>query len=132
MAIAVLLLLVEDEPLILEMMQSALEDGGYSVIVAASGEEAMRYLDSRSDEIAGLVTDIRLGAGPDGWEIARRARHPKPELPVVYMTGDSGAAWAAEGVPKSLLLQKPFAPAQAITALSTLLNEASTSRPSGG
>jgi FixJ family two-component response regulator len=80
----------------------------------------MNLLDTRIDEIAGLITDIRF-PGPSGWEIARHARHQKPELPIVYMTGDSGADWSAEGVPKSLLLQKPFAAAQAITAISTLL-----------
>jgi FixJ family two-component response regulator len=73
----------------------------------------------------GLITDIRL-PGPSGWEIARHARHQKPKLPVVYMSVDSGADWAAEGVPKSLILQKPFAAAQAITAISTLLINASS------
>jgi CheY-like chemotaxis protein len=125
MTTAILLLLVEDEPLISEMIQSALEDGGYTVLTADDGNEAMNLIDTRINEIAGLITDIRL-PGPDGWEVARHARHQKPELPVVYMTGDSGADWAAEGVPKSLILQKPFAAAQAITAISTLLINASS------
>jgi DNA-binding NtrC family response regulator len=120
------LLLVEDEPLISEMMRSALEDSGYTVLDAENGNQAMDLVDARIHEIAGLVTDIRLGAGPNGWEIARHARHRKPELPIVYMTGDSGADWMAEGVPKSILLQKPFAAAQAITAISTLLINASS------
>jgi DNA-binding NtrC family response regulator len=125
MTTAILLLLVEDELLISEMMQSALEDGGYTVLTADDGNEAINLIDTRINEIAGLITDIRL-PGPDGWEIARHARHRKPELPVVYMTGDSGVDWAAEGVPKSLILQKPFAAAQAITAISTLLIIASS------
>ena len=128
----VLLLLVEDEPLILDMMRTALEDGGFSVVVAAEGTEAIALLDRDGDNVSGLITDVRLGHGPDGWAVARHARHKKPDLPVVYMTGDSAADWAAEGVPKSLLLQKPFAPAQAITAISTLLNDASSAPPSLG
>jgi DNA-binding NtrC family response regulator len=80
----------------------------------------MALIDAHIDEAAGLVTDVRLGSGPDGWDVARHARHKKPDMPVVYMTGDSAANWAAEGVPKSLLLMKPFAPAQAITAISTI------------
>jgi CheY-like chemotaxis protein len=60
----------------------------------------------------------------DGWDVARRAREMEPEFPVVYMTGDSADDWASKGVPKSILLNKPFAPAQLITAISQLLNGA--------
>lgn len=124
----VVLLLVEDEFLISEMVQCVLEEGGYSVKAVASGSHATEMLDGQ-DRISGLITDVRLGEGPDGWAVARHARHGRPALPVVYMTGDSAADWAAEGVPRSLLLQKPFAPAQMLTALSTLLNEASMILP---
>jgi len=43
------------------------------------------------------------------------------------MTGDSAKNWAAQGVPDSVLLQKPFVHAQLVTALTTLLNEATMS-----
>lgn len=126
MTAIVLILFVEDEPLISELMQVSLEDAGFSIEVGESGAEAISLFDARSAEIAALLTDVRLGAGPSGWDVARHARHAKPDLPVGYMTGDSAADWAAEGVPKSVLLQKPFAPAQAVTALATLLNEVSS------
>jgi hypothetical protein len=45
-----------------------------------------------------------------------------PTLPVVYITGASGNQWPSHGVPNSILLQKPFAPAQLVTAVSQLLN----------
>ena len=70
--------------------------------------------------------DIRLGAGPDGWAVARRARELVPTMPVVYMSGDSSPEWSSKGVPNSLMVAKPFAPAQIITAVSTLLNAADT------
>jgi CheY-like chemotaxis protein len=60
----------------------------------------------------------------NGGDLARRARELQPLLPVIYMTGDSAAAWRSQGVPGSVLLQKPFADAQLLTALTTLLNEA--------
>ena len=132
MTTILLLLLVEDEPLIAEMMQTTLEEGGYKVILAERGSEALAAFEANRDELAALITDIRLGSGPNGWEVARHARHMKPDLPVVYMTGDSAVSWAAEGVPKSLLLQKPFATAQLVTAVSTLLNEASSNSVIGG
>jgi hypothetical protein len=44
----------------------------------------------------------------------------------VYMTGAAAEAWAIQGVPNSILLRKPFAPAQIVTAVSQLLNVGST------
>lgn len=118
---SVVLLLVEDEVLIASVMQEALQEGGYTVRVEATGTAAMRALDDACEEICGLITDIRLPGGPDGWEIARHARELKPDISVVYMSGDSVADWSSKGVPRSLVLQKPFAAAQLITAISGLL-----------
>ncbi len=120
----ILILLVEDEPIIAEAARLALEDGGYSVTYRHSGEEAIAALDELSATLSCVVTDVRLAEGPDGWEVARHARELRPDLPIVYMTGDSAADWPIQGVPKSTLLQKPFAAAQVVTAVSTLLNQA--------
>jgi DNA-binding response OmpR family regulator len=76
----------------------------------------------RKPKYRALVTDINLAGGTDGWEVARAAREVDPEFPVVYMTGAAADEWAVQGVPKSVLLAKPFAPAQLITAISNLLN----------
>lgn len=69
-----------------------------------------------------LVTDIKLRGRMNGWEVAKRAREIDPAFPVVYMTGVAGGDWASHGVPNSILLEKPFAPAQLVTAVSQLLN----------
>ena len=119
----ILLLLVEDEPMILQHVEDALTDGGFEVVTALDGAEAVSRLKENSESLAGLITDIRLGSGIDGWEVARQAREMKATMAVVYMTGDSGGDWAVKGVPKSLLVQKPFADAQLVTAMSTLLTE---------
>ena len=74
--------------------------------------------------LSGIITDIRIGGGPDGWEVARRARGINSHIPIIYMSGDSAHEHGSRGVPESVMLQKPFAPAQVVTALSTLLNEA--------
>ena len=118
-------LLAEDEPLVQVFSQDVLESGGYGVVAVSNGREALIAIDDQRQEFAGLVTDIRLGHGPNGWEVARHARELNPLIAVVYITGDSAAEWAANGVPNSMILQKPFADAQLITALSTLLNDAS-------
>jgi CheY-like chemotaxis protein len=123
-----LLLLVEDDHLVLLVAQEALESGGYAVLVAANAAEAISTLDDRSAELAGLVTDVRLGNGPDGWEVARHARELMPVLPIVYMTGDSAADWPVQGVPNSAVVQKPYASAQLVTAISTLITSADAVR----
>jgi len=121
----ILLLLADDEHLVQMAMQDGLERGGFAVLPVSDGLAAMEALERNVSEIAGLVTDIRLGNGPDGWALAHRARELKASICVIYMTGDSVDDWAANGVPKSIVLQKPFADAQLITAISQLLNEVS-------
>jgi CheY-like chemotaxis protein len=117
-----LILLAEDDLRVLESMQETLEHGGYSVRAATSGEEAIHVIWHLEEPFSGLVTDIHLGAGPNGWDVARTARERYPDVPIVYMTGDSAHEWTSQGVPKSILLQKPFAAAQLVTAISTLMN----------
>lgn len=114
-------LVVDDEALVANIVEASLQDAGFEVIVAANGEEAIAML-QRQAEIGGLITDVNLGSGISGFDVAHRARELMPELPVIYMTGQSAAAWASQGVPNSVLMHKPFVGAQIITALSSLLN----------
>lgn len=119
-----LVLLVEDEPVIADLTESALVDSGYEVVKATNGEAALDQIQSGAAQFRAVVTDIKLGSGPDGWEIACRTRESIPTMPIVYMSGDSASDWAAKGVPGSMILSKPFAPAQLVTAVSSLVNEA--------
>lgn len=118
------MLIVEDDPLILLGMQSALEDGGYEILTAANGTDALALLDLHHANLAGLITDIRMGHGPTGWDAARHARGLKSEIAVVYVSADRVDDWPVEGLPNSVAIQKPFADAQLVTAISTLVTEA--------
>ena len=122
---SILLLLAEDEALIRMNLQDELADAGFELVVAANGAQAMAELETDAARFRGVLTDIKLGRGPDGWEIARHARELVPQIPVVYMSGDSAHEWDAQGVPNSIMVAKPFVGAQIITAISTLLNQAS-------
>ena len=104
------------------MLDEALGDGGFEVATARNGDEAIAILDEKSRILRGLITDINLGQGSDGWDIARHARELRPEIPVVYMSGASAHEWTSHGVPNSTIVQKPFAPAQIVTAISALIN----------
>lgn len=126
-----IVLLVEDEILIQHVVEDALSEGGFKVVLADSGETAMKLFDAQLTYRA-LVTDVNLGPRQlSGWDVARHARELIPDLPVVYMTGDSAAEWTAHGVPNSVLLTKPFAPMQLLTAISQLLNRAPQAPESG-
>ena len=118
----IVILVVEDEHLIQSMVEEVLADGGFEVAIAASGEQAVTLLTGSKGKYRALVADIDLGGKMDGWEVAKHAREIDPEFPVVYMSGDSAGDWAANGVPNSIMLKKPFAPAQLVTAVSQLLN----------
>lgn len=120
------ILVADDEMLIALAVQQSLEDEGYLVEVASSGAEALSALRRSDLRIAGLITDIRMGTGPDGWEVAMRARHMIPALPVVYMSGDSAHEHIARGVPDSLMIQKPFSNVCLVRAVAPLLQALSS------
>jgi CheY-like chemotaxis protein len=121
---ALVVLVVEDDQTIQSIVEEALSDGGFEPAIAASGEEALTLLGGSKYRV--LVIDIKLGKDRiRGWDVARRARAINPDLPVVYITGANADEWAAQGVPNSILLTKPFAPAQLVTAVSQLLNTGS-------
>ena len=121
MASTPLLLLVEDHGLIQDALHDALTDAGYDVAVASDGMKALRQLKTGADRFGGLITDIALGSGPDGWEVGQRARELSPHIQVVYISGQSSHDWPAKGVPNSVMTSKPFAVAQIVAAISTLL-----------
>ena len=115
-------LVVEDDAPVQTIVEEALTDGGFEPAIAASREEAVTLLKGIKGKYRALVTDIQLRGVMDGWEVAKRAREIDPEFPIVYMTGGNAAEWPSHGVPNSILLTKPFAPAQLVTAVSQLLN----------
>ena len=118
-------LVVEDDPLIRILIEEALSDGGYEPAIVESGEDAVALLRENRPLYRALVSDINLTGTLDGWEVARLAREIDPAFPVIYMTGASAQQWTSHGVPNSILLSKPFAQAQLVTAISQLLNAGS-------
>src|SRR5665213_448253 len=118
------LLLVEDEVLLQELLDTELAAAGYELVIVSNGTEAFAALDADAARFKAVITDIRLGSGPDGWEVGRRARELVADVSVIYLSGDSAHDWTSKGVPKSLMIAKPFASAQFITAVSMLITAA--------
>ena len=114
-------LLVEDEGLIRLTLAETLEDAGYIVIAAGTGDEACELL-LQKDGFDVLLTDIQMPGAADGIDVARSFQARHPNCPIVFMTGRPdmlsrvGRLSASEA-----LLRKPFGAAQMLTALATLL-----------
>jgi CheY-like chemotaxis protein len=106
-------LIVEDEPMILDIVADELSDAGFHVLQATTGEEAVAILEG-TEAVDLLLTDIRLPGKLDGWCVAERARERFATLPVIYVTGYSGAP--ARQVPDSILIMKPYRPSAVVKA----------------
>ena len=99
-------LLVEDEPLLGELMTEALIDQGFDVHAAPDANDALRHLLSGA-EVDILFTDIDLGGGMDGAQLAQLVREMRPKLPIVYTSGRRAPEQIA-AVPGSAFLPKPY------------------------
>ena len=120
---SVCIFVVDDDVLVATTIELALEDNGFRPQTAHSAEDGLALFEDNGHICRALVTDVNLGGEIKGWDIARTARERFPTLPVIYVTGDSADEWAAHGVPDSILIDKPFVPAQIVTAIAELLNK---------
>jgi PAS domain S-box-containing protein len=115
------ILLVEDEAAARSTVKRQLKTLGHKVVLAETAEAALQIL--RGDEpVEVLVTDVVLGAGMNGIDLADAARTSRPELPVILMSGftavpDAQARITSLGSP---LLAKPLALSQLERALHTV------------
>jgi two-component system, response regulator PdtaR len=112
------ILFVEDEPLLGLLMTEALTDKGFEVQAMPDAGCALRYLLSGA-QVDVLFTDIDLGAGMDGAELAKLARELRPTLPVVYASGRRSSAQIPT-VPDSIFLPKPYSLSQVDETLSNI------------
>jgi DNA-binding response OmpR family regulator len=115
------ILYVEDEPLIQELAIAALEDAGFAVVPVSSGLAAIAAIDEKGADFKALVTDVDLGVGPSGWDVAKHVREKYPTMPIVYVSGGSSSDWPSMGVPGSVILVKPHALAQLVVAVSNAM-----------
>jgi len=113
---------VEDDYDLQGVIEETLVDGGFETDVLSSGEEALTLFRGKLKNYKALVTDVGLKGRLSGWDVAAQFRETDPAFPIVYMSGAHADEWASKGVPNSIMLTKPFAPAQLVTAISQLLN----------
>jgi two-component system, cell cycle sensor histidine kinase and response regulator CckA len=121
-------LVVDDETPIREIERRILEQGGYRVIEASSGVEALTKLQN-GDSIDLLIADLDM---PEisGDEMVRRIRSSRPDLKVLYVTGhidrlmDTRPLWDGEA-----FLDKPFSMTGLVEAVTLLLYGSLSAKP---
>jgi DNA-binding response OmpR family regulator len=123
-----MLLLVDDDGLLRDVLHTDLADAGFEIVEAHDGDRALAELERDAARFQAVITDVNLGGGPDGWQVGRRARELVADMPVVYISGASSHEWSSKGVPESVIIAKPFAIAQLLTAIATLITNADTHR----
>jgi len=126
------ILLVEDEPLVLQTTAALLAEGGYQVIAATGYAEALARLEAEPDA-AVLVTDINLaGGGPDGVALAREAARRRPGLRIVIVSG-AVRPLGGDYPGQAIFFTKPYAPGAllAIVADGAAFENVPEAQPSG-
>ncbi len=78
-------LLVEDSPQVRAMLQRQLESLGYTVEVAANGDEALRQIEAEAVDI--VLTDIVMPGGLSGYQLAERVRERRVDIPFIFLSG---------------------------------------------
>ncbi len=118
------ILLAEDEQDVREVAREFLESGGYTVIEARDGAEALKRVEKYEDAIDLLVTDMVM-PGMTGQELSTRLLQSRPEIRVLYMSGYSerAAVDSARGDSSMRLLSKPFSRWALLRAVHEILKQ---------
>ncbi len=101
------LLLVEDDALVRMTVALMLEDDGFGVVEAATAEEALELMRDGLDAPV-MVTDVDLGAGRNGVELADQMRLLRPDIVIIFITGRPASLAGRSLGPREAMLSKPF------------------------
>jgi len=120
------ILLIEDEPAVMNFVRSALERSGYKVVCAESGAEALGLL-ARGD-FHGIVSDMRTPGGVDGAQVHAWIAAHRPELAskLVFITGDIANEETAATLRRTSApcVEKPFRVQQFISVVEKTMGKA--------
>jgi two-component system, cell cycle sensor histidine kinase and response regulator CckA len=117
------ILLTEDEQDVREVTREFLESGGYRVLEAHDGMEALAMVEKHQGDIDLLITDMVMPR-MTGEELAARLKEQRPQLRMLYMSGysEKRVAQPLAGDPSARLLVKPFSRSALLWAVHELLS----------
>jgi diguanylate cyclase (GGDEF)-like protein/PAS domain S-box-containing protein len=111
-------LVVDDEPMMTRAVVRMLRPSGHVVNVAASGEEALEKLSHQAYDV--VVSDMGMGSGMNGWELADAVRNRWPGMRFLLATGWGASIDPVEALERGVeaVLSKPYRLVDLIQALS--------------
>jgi len=116
------ILIVDDEPIVIESCRRILEAEGISVRRAGNAVQAKEIL-NREESFDLILTDIKM-PGQDGFQLISQIRKARPGIPILMMTGyltpetvEKGRSGGAEG-----FIAKPFTPEELLRAVENTLS----------
>jgi two-component system, cell cycle sensor histidine kinase and response regulator CckA len=102
------ILVVDDEPVVLETVRDGLTAHGYQVLTAGGGAEALQIAQAHQGAIALALVDVVM-PGMGGPEVAQRLHASRPDLKILFMSGFSTEVVVVHGLDAGdPLLVKPF------------------------
>jgi len=121
------ILVVDDEPSILELVRFALERDGFEVVTAADGEVALREFRNRPADL--VILDLML-PGKDGFEVFRELRK-ESQVPVIMLTARGGEADKVLGLEIGAddYMTKPFSPRELVARVKAVLRRMEPREP---
>jgi DNA-binding NtrC family response regulator len=111
------ILVIEDEPLLLEYIVDLLSECGYRVLPATNSKEALHYLQDSVYQIDLMFSDIRIPGGMNGMALARETQNWRPGLKVILTTGFAIELLEDPAHQAFDILQKPYMPADLLTTI---------------
>jgi two-component system, cell cycle sensor histidine kinase and response regulator CckA len=117
------ILIVDDEPTVLNLCRRILELGGYTVASARDGLEALRLLESSASRIDLALLDVIM-PGMNGFELSRRVQSASPGTPIVFMSGfrPQEIAHIIGDLQPNQIIWKPFKTESLIRMVENALN----------
>jgi two-component system, cell cycle response regulator CpdR len=110
-------LVVDDEPTLLDTVALALRRSGYEVLAAANGTEALQI--ATTEHFGLLVTDLVM-PDIDGVSLAQQLQQMHPGLPVLFITGYAGGDLIERLPADANVLRKPFRALDLVTSVARL------------
>jgi two-component system cell cycle sensor histidine kinase/response regulator CckA len=116
------ILVVDDEPMALKLVQSILEKRGFEVLASTSPIQAVEVFEAQSDRIELLISDIVMPE-MDGTKLASRLVAVNPDLPVLFMSGfvTENEVADASAIAQFAFIRKPFRPSTLVQAVQKML-----------
>jgi PAS domain S-box-containing protein len=110
-------LAVDDEPMMTKAVMRMLKPAGHMVSMAASGEEALEQLAGQTFDV--VVSDMGMGAGMNGWDLADAVKRRWPEVRFLLATGWGAAIDPVDAKARGVeaVLSKPYHPAELLRLL---------------